>query len=176
LGPWSYTPYPYSAPPLGPYSFSAAARRLESAGHGPAQLFVSGRRAPSLDPHGDWQPSTDEEVVAEIRRLNGTGDALLEDQEMLRMILPALRADYGAVRSYRYRPGPALDCPVTAFTGDRDPKAEVGQVRAWHTHTTSGFELSVLPGGHFFLVDQQEMVLRTVEEQLRRAVPSAVAS
>ncbi|MFJ5049814.1 thioesterase II family protein [Streptomyces sp. NPDC088719] len=176
FGPWTDKPYAFFGHSMGAIVGFEAARRLESAGHGPAQLFVSGRRAPSLDPHGDWQPGTDEEVVAEIRRLNGTGEALLEDEETLRMILPALRADYGAVRSYRYRPGPALGCPVTAFTGDRDPKAEAGQVRAWHTHTTSGFELSVLPGGHFFLVDQQETVLRTVEEQLRRAAPSPVAS
>ncbi|MFJ5779689.1 thioesterase II family protein [Streptomyces sp. NPDC093094] len=175
LGPWTDKPYALFGHSMGAVVGFEAARRLEAAGRGPAQLFVSGRRAPSVD-RDDWQPGTDEEVVAEIRRLNGTGDALLEDEETLRMILPALRADYGAVRRYRYRPGPALGCPVTAFTGDSDPKAEIGEVRAWHTHTASAFELNVLPGGHFFLVDQQEPVLRTIEEQLERAAASVVAS
>ncbi|MEU0580155.1 alpha/beta fold hydrolase [Streptomyces griseoincarnatus] len=176
LQPWTDTPYALFGHSMGAVVAFEAARRLQAAGRGPARLFVSGRRAPSLDDAETWQPRTDEEVVAEIRRLDGTGDALLDDEETLRMILPALRADYDAVRRYRYRPGPPLDCPVTAFTGDHDPKAEVAQVRAWHTHTASGFDLNVLPGGHFFLVDQQQQVLRTVEEHLLRAAAPAVAS
>ncbi|MFB7553980.1 hypothetical protein [Streptomyces sp. NPDC056154] len=47
-------------------------RRMQAAGNGPAELFVSGRRAPSLDRGDEWQPSTDEEVLAEIRKPNGT--------------------------------------------------------------------------------------------------------
>ncbi|MEU0743930.1 alpha/beta fold hydrolase [Streptomyces sp. NPDC006134] len=150
-----------------------AARRLQAAGRGPAELFVSGRRAPALDRHGDLQPRTDDEVIEDIRSLQGTGDALLDDPEMREMILPALRADYAAVRRYRHRPGPALDCPVTAFTGDADPKAPVGQVGAWRQHTLGGFELNVLPGGHFFLVDRAEEVFATVEHRLTRTPTAA---
>ena len=48
----------------------------EAAGHGPAALFVSGRRAPCLDREGDLQPRTDEEVVAEIREYQRTSTTL----------------------------------------------------------------------------------------------------
>ncbi|WP_327358775.1 thioesterase II family protein [Streptomyces sp. NBC_01304] len=151
------------------------ARRMEAEGIGPAELFVSGRRAPVLDRDDSRQPGTDEEVIAEIRALDGTGGELLEDPEMLDMILPALRGDYAAVRRYRYRPGASLSCPVTAFTGDDDPKADVDEVRAWEGLTLGGFRLRVLPGGHFFLVDQQDEVLGTVAERLALArTPAAV--
>ena len=143
-----------------------AARRLEAAGRGPVQLFVSGRRAPGLDRHSGLRPRTDDEVIADIRSLDGTHDAILDDPELREMILPALRADYGAVRRYRYRPGPALDCPVTAFTGDHDDKAPVDEVGAWRQHTRGGFELNVMRGGHFFLVDRAEDVLACVEHHL----------
>ncbi|MFJ1700321.1 thioesterase II family protein [Streptomyces sp. NPDC087532] len=148
------------------------ARRMQAAGNGPAELFISGRRAPSLDRGDEWQPSADEEVVAEVRKLNGTGGALLGEEETLRMILPALRADYGAVRDYRHRPGPALDCPVTAFTGDQDPKARLEDVQAWVNRTRSGFGPRVLPGGSS---SSSRNRTRTVQERLARtpvAVPA----
>lgn len=166
LGPWTDRPYALFGHSMGSIVAFEAARRLQDAGRGPVELFVSGRRAPALDHDGDRQPRTDSEVLAEIRSLNGTGAGLLDDEETLRMILPALRADYGAVRNYRYHPGPALECPITAFTGDRDPKAEVAGVQAWHRHTRSAFELNVLPGGHFFLVERAAEVLGRIEDRL----------
>ncbi|MFH9015437.1 thioesterase II family protein [Streptomyces sp. NPDC017943] len=176
LEPWTDKPYALFGHSMGAIVGFETARRLRTAGRGPSRLFVSGRRAPSLDTAGEYQPVTDEEVLTEIARLDGTGPQLLEDEETLRMILPALRADYGAVRRYRYRPGPALACPITAFTGDRDPKATPEQVRAWRAHTTSSFELNVLPGGHFFLVGEQHRVLSTIRRQLGSAVRPAVVS
>ncbi|MFF8716503.1 thioesterase II family protein [Streptomyces sp. NPDC015184] len=173
LGPWTDLPYALFGHSMGAVVGFEVARRMEAAGNGPVELFVSGRSAPSLDRADAWYPDTDEEVVAEIRKLDGTGGALLDDEETLRMILPALRADYRAVRGYRYRPGTALDCPVTAFTGDHDPKARIENVQAWVNHTSSGFGLRVLPGGHFFLVDEQEEVLRTVRERLARTPVAA---
>lgn len=174
LRPFTDRPYALFGHSMGATVGFETARRLEAAGHGPAELFVSGRRAPRLDRAGDLHPRTDAQVVAEIRALNGTGDELLDDEEVLHMILPALRADYAAVRRYRYSDGPALECPVTAFTGDADPKASPGDVAAWAGHTRSGFEMKVLPGGHFFLVDQQSEVLTTVEQHLTRT-PAALA-
>jgi len=176
LEPWLDRPCALFGHSMGAIVGFEAARRLEAAGRGPIERFVSGRRAPSLDRATERQPGTDEEVIAEIRSLNGTGAQLLDDEETLRMILPALRADYGAVRGYRYRPGPALDCPVTAFTGDRDPKADVREVQAWREHTRSGFELNVLPGNHFFLVDQQEALLSAIEGRLARVQRAAAVS
>ncbi|OIK06006.1 thioesterase II family protein [Streptomyces monashensis] len=173
LEPFTDRPYALFGHSMGAMVGFEAARRLEAAGRGPVELFVSGRRAPALDRDGDRQPGTDEEVIAEIRALNGTGSMLLDDPETRDMILPALRADYGAVRSYRYVPSPPLHCPVTALTGDSDPKAKVTEVAAWEQHTLGTFELNVLPGGHFYLLDRAREVLDTIEEHLAGASAAA---
>jgi pyochelin biosynthetic protein PchC len=145
-------------------------RRLEAAGIPPSALFVSGRRAPSRYRSDGVHTRSDEGVLAELRRLSGTEADLLGDEEVVRMILPALRNDYRAVETHQHVPGPPLSVPLTAFTGTEDPVAPLPDVEAWAEHTTGGFELVALPGGHFFLTGQQEAVLRKLTERL--AVPA----
>lgn len=167
-------PYALFGHSMGAMLAFEVARRTEAAGQGPAHLFVSGRPAPCQDSYEAWFPRTDEEVVEELRALNATDDGLLDDPEVRRMLLPPLRTDYRAVREYRFRPGPPLRTSITALTGDDDHMAQVGAVDAWRTHTDAGFELWVLPGGHFFLSDRLEEVAAAVTDALAR--PSAVAA
>jgi pyochelin biosynthetic protein PchC len=144
--------------------------RLEDAGIGPRALVVSGRRAPSR--HRDERVHTysDERLLAEIRMLSGTDAGLLDDAEVVRMVLPALRADYRAVERHRYRPRPPLAVPILALTGDADPRVDVEEARAWAEHTCDHFELRVFPGGHFYLVEHQDAVITAIRDAT--AVPT----
>lgn len=141
-------------------------RRLEDAGTPPVALFVSGRRAPDRYRDDRVHTRSDEGVLAEVRRLSGTDADLLGDEEVVRMILPVLRNDYRAVETYRHTPGARLGTPVVAFTGTEDPVAPLPDVEAWAEHTTGGFDLVPLPGGHFFLTRHQDVLLRTMTDRL----------
>ncbi|MEQ0565325.1 alpha/beta fold hydrolase [Amycolatopsis sp. NEAU-NG30] len=147
-------------------------RRLEASGPAPVTLFVSGRRAPDRYRDDRVHTRSDEGVLAELRRLSGTETNLLGDDEVVRMILPVLRNDYRAVETYRHPPGVRLATPVVAFTGTEDPVASVEEVSAWAEHTTGGFDLVALPGGHFFLTRHQDVLLRTMSERLLGRVPA----
>lgn len=127
------------------------ARRLETAGTTPLTLFVSGRTAPSRHRTQWVHLGDDEQLLAEIVRMEGTDPAMLQDPELVRMILPAFRSDYKAAETYRYRPGAPLRCPVVALTGDADPQVTEAEAEAWREHTTGPFDLRVFPGGHFYL-------------------------
>uniref|UniRef100_UPI0039BFB5BB thioesterase II family protein n=1 Tax=Lentzea alba TaxID=2714351 RepID=UPI0039BFB5BB len=124
----------------------------------PDHLFVSGRRAPQIVRDDRVHQKDDTGLIAEVRKLAGTNARVFDDEELVRMVLPAIRADYRAAETYRYRPGPSLACPLTALTGDADPKASVGEVEQWRERTTGTFALRVLPGGHFFLSDNRSAV------------------
>lgn len=128
----------------------------------PDQLFVSGRRAPQIVRDDRVHQLPDEGLIAEVRKLAGTNARVFDDEELVRMVLPAIRADYRAAETYRYRPGPALSCPVTALTGDADPKASVDEVGQWRERTTGAFALKVFAGGHFFLSDNRSAVAAVV--------------
>ncbi|ELP68670.1 putative linear gramicidin dehydrogenase LgrE [Streptomyces turgidiscabies Car8] len=138
----------------------------------PARLFLSARGAPGprRNPH-DALPD-DDAILTAVRRLGGTGAALLDDPELVAMVLPALRADYTALAGYSWAPGEPLRVPVTVLCGTDDPVVSVKEAAGWRTHTRADTEVRVLPGGHFYL-DQR---LGDVAEVILRGVRSANAA
>lgn len=142
------------------------ARRLERDGVPVAGLFVSGRRAPSRVRDESVHTRTDAGVLEELRKLSGTELDLLGDDDVVRMILPVVRNDYRAVETYRDTPGEPLATPIVAFTGSADPMATLDEVASWAGHTTGGFELVELSGGHFFLTRHQDVILGRLAAEL----------
>lgn len=143
------------------------ARRLEAEGAGPVHLFASGRRAPSAWRDEKVHLKDDDGVLAEVRALNGTASSLLGDDELMRAVLPALRADYKAIETYRCAPDVTVSCPITTLTGDSDPKTSMDEARAWRGHTSGTFDLQVFAGGHFFLTDHADDIIKTVEQRMQ---------
>ena len=142
------------------------ARLLERTGSGPVLLFASGRRAPSRYRRETVHLRDDRGLVEEIRALSGTDQTLLSDEEVLAMILPALRADYRAIETYVCPAGPPLRCPIVAMVGDSDSRVSLDDADAWRLHTSNDFELRVFSGGHFFLDGRRGEVAALVSESL----------
>ncbi|MFF4116812.1 thioesterase II family protein [Streptomyces sp. NPDC001714] len=145
------------------------ALRLSAAGRPPAVLIVSGRRAPSRQVPETVHRRDDAGVLLELRRLAGTDARVLGDPELLAMILPAIRADYRALAGYPASQA-VVDCPVVALTGDRDPVTPVEDALAWREHTTAEFASAVFPGGHFYLAEHQDEVVRLIRDAVRSRV------
>ncbi|MGP3975836.1 thioesterase II family protein [Streptomyces sp. 8N114] len=151
-----------------------AARRLTALGAAPAHLVVSGRRAPSLPVGGDLHTRSDDALVAELRRLGGTHDALLRDPVFRSVYLPAVRADFRLAETYQHVPGPPLDCPVTAAIGDSDTEVDSPQAERWSDHTAGRFALRTFSGGHFYFNPGREPVLGLLRDVARSAGTPAV--
>ncbi|GHH30412.1 thioesterase II family protein [Streptomyces rubradiris] len=132
----------------------------------PSRLFVSGRRAPSRYRDDRFHLSSDGDVLAHLRRLGGPGSTALDDPEIRAMALPLIRNDYRAVETYRHDPSAVLDCPVTVLTGDRDALVSPEEAHAWAGHTTGPTDVVTLPGGHFYLADQNEQVVALLRRRL----------
>ncbi|MFI6875933.1 thioesterase II family protein [Streptomyces sp. NPDC050400] len=165
-------PYALFGHSLGALVGYETARRLDRAGATPHRLFVSARVAPSTGAGPTDRLTGDDALLAEVRRLGG-GDAL-DDPEVAALALPALRADYQALRSYTWTAGPALRCPVTALTGTDDPLCGPGQLADWLRLSVVPGRTRVFPGGHFYLQDRVTEVARAVLADLAPGTPSAV--
>jgi medium-chain acyl-[acyl-carrier-protein] hydrolase len=134
----------------------------------PLHLFVSGQGAPHLparEPPIGHLPH--DPFVAEVRRrYDGIPTEVLNTPELMDLLVPTLRADMSASEEYRYVPGPALGCPITAYGGSEDPDATESEVAAWREHTTVAFRHVVVPGTHFFVQTSRAMLAEDVARSL----------
>ncbi|HEY9282299.1 MAG TPA: alpha/beta fold hydrolase [Pyrinomonadaceae bacterium] len=170
LRPYMDLPFAFFGHSMGAVVAFELAHHLRGArADGPAQLFVSGCRAPQLAREGDFTYNLPEpEFLAEIRRLKGTPPEVLEHPELLELVLPLLRADFTAIHTYEYSEVPPLTCPLTVFGGVEDEDVGVESLKAWRAHTTAAFTLRMLPGDHFFLHGSQPLLLEALNRDLRR--------
>jgi len=142
------------------------ARTLRDRGHSPVALFASGRRAPSVERTELGSQVDDDTLLRTLQSLGGTDPRVFDDKELVRLALPAIRADYLAAETYQYRPGPPLSCPLTMLTGEDDLMVSPQDAAAWGEHTSAEFDLITLPGGHFYLTEQHAAVTRAITDRL----------
>ncbi|MDT0616368.1 thioesterase II family protein [Streptomyces lancefieldiae] len=144
------------------------ARRLAGTDVPLLGLIASGRSAPSSTWGADVHLRDDAGILRELRELSGTDARLFDDEELLRMILPAVRGDYTAVARYRCAPGVRIACPVSVLVGDADPQVPPAQAERWRDHTDGAFDLRVFPGGHFYLNERADEVTAAIADRVAR--------
>ncbi|WP_305883644.1 thioesterase II family protein [Chroococcidiopsis sp. CCNUC1] len=137
------------------------ARRLRREQHPlPLHLFVSGQRSPQIpDPDRPIHALPDSEFLDELRRYNGTPEAVLANTELMQLLLPTLRADFAAIETYDYSDEPPLDFPIGVLGGLQDWKADPPSLESWREQTQAIFDLRLFPGDHFFIYKAQPQVL-----------------
>lgn len=150
LGPVLDRPYACYGVSMGARVALALAHALRAAGLPlPERLFVASSAAPVLRrPVRGWA-EPDAGLVAYLRDLGGTPPRVLADPELLALFLAPLRADLTVVGTCPPPARPPLPVSVRAFVGADDTEAPPERMRPWARETTAGFELDVLPGGHF---------------------------
>jgi surfactin synthase thioesterase subunit len=103
-----------------------------------------------------------------LAAMNGTAPEVLRSEELMEIMLPVLRADFGMSDRYHYRPGPLLNCPITAFGGARDAAVSLPSLLAWRECTKGRFLAHQIPGDHFFLHTARSRFLHLIAGELDR--------
>lgn len=162
-------PFSFFGYSLGTVLAFEVARELRRRGlPSPQQLMVGARQAPQerskMAPiHALANASFMDEID---RRYGLLPAAIRKDPDLLKMVLPVLRADITALETYVYTDEAPLSLPITAFGGATDKIPDASDLASWQTQTTAGFSSQLLPGGHFFLSESAAQLLPLIREKL----------
>jgi medium-chain acyl-[acyl-carrier-protein] hydrolase len=133
----------------------------------PRSLFLAGRQAPPIRDRTTARYDLPEpEFIKQLRDLNGTPPEILDQPELMRLLVPLLRADFELCQTYVYQPGPPVDSPISIFGGLEDGEIDYEELEGWRPYTTGAFSLRMLPGDHFFIRTAQSQLLKMISEDL----------
>lgn len=129
-------------------------------------VIVAGARAPD-DPFQEppIHALPEPEFVEELRKLNGISEQVLAHKDLLRLVLPTLRADFRWVETYRWRAQAPLEVPLAAYGGEQDSIAR-DDLALWARHTRSAFQARMLPGDHFFIQSSFDLLMTHLADDL----------
>jgi len=147
-------------------AFELARTLRRNGGPMPLHLFVGGRPAPQVRRDENIHALPHDEFIAALRRYAGTPEEVLQNAELMSLIMPLLRADFSLGETYTYRPEPPLPLPITAIGGALDADVPPEQIEAWREQTSGAFRCTMLPGGHFFITENRDLLLRELSREL----------
>ncbi|MFN2123565.1 MAG: thioesterase II family protein [Candidatus Promineifilaceae bacterium] len=169
LQPYLDRPYALFGHSLGALTSYELAHHFQKLGLSqPVHLLLSGHRAPHRPPLNPPYHQTEDKVFLEhLRQFNGTPDAILQNEELIKLMLPGLRADFTVWETYTYNNHPPLDCPMSIFGSFGDPEATAFDFEAWREHTSGPFTLRMFDGGHFYFQNDLASFLQIISETLQ---------
>ncbi len=132
-------------------------RLLEQRGLAPQGLIISGCHAPHLHSERQLSHRDDADFIAELIDIGGCSPELRENQELMSLFLPLLRADFYATESYHYDSPdvcPPLRTPALLLCGSHDREASWQQVDAWRQWLSHVTGPVVIDGDHFYPIQQ----------------------
>jgi len=145
-------PYLFYGHSMGARIAFCVAERLFSQGFpGPERLIAGASAAPGLPTGlGPVLAQGDAELLRSMLGVDRNSARLLENPRLARRMLSALRADLRLCAAATVFERAVLPCPIDVFAGFADPIVSVSGAAAWARHTTAGFRLHRVDGGHFF--------------------------
>ena len=161
-------PFAFFGHSLGSLIAFDMARHFQSNGWSmPRHLFVAGCAAPQLrEASRRVHELPDDELIEVLREYKGTPAAVLGHRELVELILPAIRADFGMAADYTYLAGAPLRLPISVLTGKLDNRVSLAQAEGWRRETVGTFNVHIFEGDHFFIHPEARAVADTILKEL----------
>jgi medium-chain acyl-[acyl-carrier-protein] hydrolase len=167
MQPYLRSPYALFGHCAGALTAFEVGRQLARRGRGPSHLFVAAQNAPHLPfTSVRLHELPDHDFLAAVRDLGGVRPEVAANDQLMAILLGALRADFTAWEGYRYMDGDSLSCPITVFGGTHDPRVSPTGLEEWRRHTTGQTVVRMLKADHFFTAREEAVVLQSIVNEL----------
>jgi medium-chain acyl-[acyl-carrier-protein] hydrolase len=158
-------PYVFFGHSLGALIAYETARVLSARGqYALAKLIISARQSPDSISVSKGLPLLDENSLTKyLRNLAGTPEVVLKNEDLMRMVIPILRADLKLIYSHKHVPSKAMDIPIITIGAINDDYVTFESLLGWGNMTTGTFHLHMIKGGHFAIMDNPETVFDLIK-------------
>jgi len=165
LRPFLDKPFAFFGHSLGAVVAFELIRKLRAEGVVPVHLFVSGYGAPHLpDKLPPMHHLADAQFIAALQDLDTMPTAVLENEELLMLLLPLLRADFTLYERYQFQAGARIVCPITILGGKADALVPPERLAPWQEHTVQSGGVHLFEGGHFYLHEEPTAVWQIIRQ------------
>lgn len=169
-GPFAF--YGHSMGALISFELAGELRRRSSAL--PIHLFLSACWAPSVvHMHPPTFNLPDQELIAELKKLNGTPKEFFEHPDLQQAIMPMMRADFEITDMYEYLAEPPLACGISVYGGAQDGRVHPQDLTPWKLETSADCKIQLFSGDHFFIHSNKAEFIQVLRQDLLQISPVA---
>jgi len=126
----------------------------------PACLVVSGNPGPGIGHEKRRYLLGKAEFIGELMKLGGVPPEVIENEELLDLLLPILRADFEVSERNNMKLESPVRAPVFAIMGNEEEY--VDEIGNWKNYTLSGFNKRILKGDHFFIFKHPQEIAQII--------------
>ena len=153
------------------------ARALQRLARSPALLILSGRQCPgTISKRHPIAHLSDSQFLEQVRTYKGTPSAVLENEELMDLLLPLLRADFALAEQYKPIQEPLLNCPVLGLGSTQDEWLDKESLDSWRNLTRGRFETHWFEGDHFYLNHQTQALVSFIQKKIQLLNQSSLAA
>ena len=134
----------------------------------PAYLIVSGNAGPGVAIGEKRYMLENDEFLKEVEALGGIKTEFLENQELLDLFIPVLKADFEVAEENEVCDTVRLATPLYAIMGSEEERVEL--ISNWGRFTQSEFGSEVLDGDHFFILNHAERLAEIIKECYHKSI------
>jgi len=132
----------------------------------PMHIYFSGMKVPGAPTPKKDDKVSDEWIEERIRRLGGIPEELMNNKDVLKLFMPVLRSDFHMLEtrqpSNKYE---KLNTDITILNGASDDLV-TNDSEKWQTVTSKKLNVHTFEGGHFFINQHVELVVKIINQTL----------
>ena len=131
----------------------------------PKTLILSASAAPSSFVNKQYSKLSDEDLIEQIKVYGGMPEAVLNDRELMKMMLPIFRADYGILESSAKASYNKIDMETYLLWGENDKAETIRSARMWSDYLVQDFDIiPIRDAEHMFIHSKAAEVVSYINQ------------